>query len=121
VSHKQSCFDSQQPAVRTRAAPFNGSIISVVIKRLDHVSNPRSVVLLGNQFVGCFKKGCHHFPHSLLLLPIFRFCFSYLDDDNISDEEHLLILNERTKFNEMKEEIRSKIKGDIDEAGKEML
>jgi len=33
-----------------------------------------------------------------------------LVDDNISDEEYSLILNEFVKFNEMKEEIRSKSK-----------
>src|ERR1043165_4537815 len=32
-----------------------------------------------------------------------------LEDDNISDEEYSLILNEREKFNEMKDEIRSKM------------
>jgi len=30
-----------------------------------------------------------------------------LEDDNISDEEYSLILNELVKFNDMKEEIRS--------------
>ena len=32
-----------------------------------------------------------------------------LEDDNISDEEYSLILNERVNFTEMKEEIRSKV------------
>ena len=39
-----------------------------------------------------------------------------LEDDHISGEEYSLILSERVKFNEMKEEIRSKIKVSIDEA-----
>ena len=38
-----------------------------------------------------------------------------LEDDYISDEEYSLILNELVKFNEMKEEIRSKTKVSIDE------
>src|SRR5678816_3797638 len=38
-----------------------------------------------------------------------------LEDDHISDEEYSLILNELVKFNEMKEEIRSKIKVSKDE------
>src|ERR1043165_8254498 len=38
-----------------------------------------------------------------------------LEDDHISDEEYSLILNELVKFNEMKEEIRSKIKVSINE------
>ena len=38
-----------------------------------------------------------------------------LEDDYISDEEYSLILNELVKFNEMKEEIRSKIKVSKDE------
>ena len=38
-----------------------------------------------------------------------------LEDDYISDEEYTLILNELVKFNEMKEEIRSKNKVTIDE------
>ena len=37
-----------------------------------------------------------------------------LEDDYISDDEYSLILNELTKFNEMKEEIRSEIKVSID-------
>jgi len=37
-----------------------------------------------------------------------------LEDGYISDEEHSLILNELTKFNEMKEEIRSETKVIID-------
>ena len=37
-----------------------------------------------------------------------------LEDDYISDEEYSLILNELTKFNEMKEEIRSETKVSID-------
>ena|SRR5688572_1594100 len=39
-----------------------------------------------------------------------------LEDDYISGEEYSIILSERVKFNEMKEEIRSKIKVSIDEA-----
>src|SRR5688572_30698151 len=38
-----------------------------------------------------------------------------LEDDNISNEEYSLILNELVKFNEMKEEIRNKTKVSIDE------
>ena len=38
-----------------------------------------------------------------------------LEDGYISDEEYSLILNELVKFNEMKEEIRSKIKVSIEE------
>ena len=37
-----------------------------------------------------------------------------LEDDYISDDEYSLILNELTKFNEMKEEIRSETKVSID-------
>ena len=36
--------------------------------------------------------------------------FKALVDDNISDEEYSLILNEFVKFNELKEEIRNKSK-----------
>ena len=38
-----------------------------------------------------------------------------LEDDNISDEEYSLILNELVKFNEMKEELRSEIKVSVNE------
>ena len=41
-----------------------------------------------------------------------------LEDDNISNEEYTLILNELVKFNEMKEEIRSKSKISKDEEAK---
>src|ERR1043165_6462751 len=38
-----------------------------------------------------------------------------LDDGGISDDEYCLILNELAKFNEMKEEIRSELKVNVDE------
>ncbi|KAH3800411.1 hypothetical protein DPMN_154044 [Dreissena polymorpha] len=41
--------------------------------------------------------------------------------DQISDEEYLLILSELDKFNQMKEEIRSKIRVGIDEETKQSL
>ena len=41
-----------------------------------------------------------------------------LEDDNFSDDEYSLTLNELVKFNEMKEEIRSKIKVSIDKEAK---
>ena len=44
-----------------------------------------------------------------------------LKDDKVSDEEYSLILSEVDKFNNMKEEIRSKIKAGIDEATKQSL
>ena len=44
-----------------------------------------------------------------------------LKDDQVSDEEYSLILSEVDKFNNMKEEIRSKIKAGIDEATKQSL
>lgn len=44
-----------------------------------------------------------------------------LQDDRISDEEYSLILSEVEKFNDMKEQIRSKIKIGIDEQTKQSL
>ena len=44
-----------------------------------------------------------------------------LQDDKISDEEYSLILSEVEKFNEMKEQIQSKIKIGIDEQTKQSL
>ena len=44
-----------------------------------------------------------------------------LADDRISDEEYSLILSELDKFNQMKEEIRSKIRVGIDEEKKQSL
>ena len=44
-----------------------------------------------------------------------------LEDDNISGEEYSLILKESVKFNDMKEEIRSKIKVSIDEETKQSI
>ena len=44
-----------------------------------------------------------------------------LKDDQVSDEEYSLILSEVDKFNNMKKEIRSKIKAGIDEATKQSL
>jgi len=44
-----------------------------------------------------------------------------LTDDQISDEEYSLILSELDKFNQMREEIRSKIRVGIDEETKQSL
>ncbi|KAH3690891.1 hypothetical protein DPMN_193077 [Dreissena polymorpha] len=44
-----------------------------------------------------------------------------LADDQISDEEYSLILSELDKFNQTKEEIRSKIRVGIDDATKQSL
>ena len=44
-----------------------------------------------------------------------------LADDRISDEEYSLILSELDKFNQMKEEIRSKIRVGLDEQTKQSL
>lgn len=44
-----------------------------------------------------------------------------LADDRISDEEYSLVLSELDKFNQMKEEIRSKIRVGIDEETKQSL
>lgn len=44
-----------------------------------------------------------------------------LKDDMVSDEEYALILSELEKFNNMREEIRNKIKVDIDEQTKQSL
>jgi len=50
---------------------------------------------------------------------ISKYVSKALEDDNISDEEYSLIINELEKFNDMKEEVRSKNKASIDEETKQ--